>query len=714
MMNSESTLSDALSEVDTALAASDNERAAGLASELLLAYPNAVSVLRQRARALAASGRSLQAAEVHRRVLEILPADGDAMAGLARTLHTAGQTTEAREAARQALDYLPGDQSLMPIAAGEGQSYFPDDSSMLLRKSLAQTQVGMMHQGIAGLRAVVANCPDRVDARVALMQAQWRHGERISAAEQAQAVLDDYPNCLPAHVLLLVMWRSAGVTSMERVHQLALEEVDPDHRVMHAMLGTQSPLPVIDVPARPVAPIEPTYIDEDPMAREDWVDNLVAAASASPKPLEQREPEAGASNPLIDDLAVEAESEQPDEGNDFVSALLPLEWAAASDLSEESAQEDFTVSWIEGDVKNEFTPSRLPAATPDPRDGVPEAIEPLEWETERQDEAATAARKDFSTTVDGGTAHHDEAPANSTPAVTDTPPENKPLSTFAAALALATAKRASQTPAESGSPPQAEASASAPIQAEVASASVKPMPIDAVEFVDETGDSSDAADTRIDEAEFSAATPTQPVNAVASEASATTPEAPVTEATQTPAAKVEAPADEATQQKGSMVQAVAAATALSAASKKRKKRAVEEMTPAAPPTVEETPTLAAENTEVAGIEAEAPQAVAAEAAPEVVPAASKAAKPKRAKKPAAKPTPREAQTEKVRKTYERAIATAKREEMPKLITELSQAAEVDPDNKIIFELLGQAYNRQGDISAAINAYRRALELADHA
>jgi tetratricopeptide (TPR) repeat protein len=717
MMNSESTLRDALSEVNTALAASDNERAAGLASELLLAYPNAVSVLRQRARALAAANRSLQSAEVHRRVLEILPADGEAMAGLARTLHAAGQTDEAREAARQALDYLTTDEALMRIAVGDGQPFQPDEASMLLRKSLAQTQVGMMSQGIAGLRTVVARWPDRVDARVALMQALWRDGERISAAEQAQSVLDDYPNCMNAHMLLLEVWRAAGASSMERAHQQALEQVDPDHRVMHAMLGTKSPLPVIDVPARPVTAGEPAITDEDPLAREDWVDNLVAAASASPKPLEQLRPEVATSSALDAEDLLEEDSE-------FVAPLIPLEWSVASDLSEESAPDDFSVSWIEGDVKNAFTPSRPPAAIPDPRDGVPEAIEPLEWETGGDETSSPPVRTDFTTAVDGGAAQHEPAK----------PAEDSSLGAFAAALALATAKHAAKPPAEDKAasavsaepspalpalaahpesvpePTRAETKTAQAMKAEVESAAVKPMPIDAVEFVDEAADDWDETDSlKIETPPASKDDKPQPPRPIAADNSASPQaEAPA----QAPVTTHTAPAEDT--QQGSMLKAVASAAILGAAARKHKKRSGDEAQPAEARLTEATPPTQAEAAPPAAEEAEEKQAEAV-APPQPAKAPEKApAKTKRAKKPAPKPTSREVQTEKIRKTYERAIATAKRDDMPKLITELSQAAEVDPDNKIIFELLGQAYNRQGDIPAAINAYRKALSLAEHA
>jgi tetratricopeptide (TPR) repeat protein len=739
-MNSEATLSDALSEVDTALAASDNERAAGLASELLLAYPNAVNVLRQRARALTAAGRSLQAAEVHRRVLEILPADGEAIAGLARTLHAAGQHAEARDAARQALDYFPIDDLMQRIAANEGLPFQPEPTSLHLYKARVHVQAGLNNRGAAGLRGVMAKWPERADIKIAFMQALWRKGARIAAAEQAQAVLDEYPYCLNAHLLMLALWRDAGASDMERVHLQAINQVDPDHRATRAMLGTQSPLPVQDVPARPAQSTEPATADEDPLAREAWVDSLMAESSALPKPLEQPFiADDSAADAATDSTVAHAEAEIA-EPSEFVSSLLPLEWSAANDLSEEPAQDDFGVSWIDGHVKDEFAPARPRAAQPDPNDGVPAELPALEWESEGDE---SAPQKDHSTAVDGGVAKQEATPA----ATSNAEPRNTPLKPLAAAgvvaaavqrdeeklasaqteieptapLAEAQAAPADSTPQQAQSQPEA----AQVVQAEVEAAAVKPMPLEAVAFADEdtTRWGVDAA-PRDDVGDD--AGPTQP--APATEAVVRAQEMPVSQEETAPASEAAAPTlpaaviaepsparegeekQPAGEQDGSILKAVAVASAMSAAVKRRKIKAAAEViapvseeppaTPATEPAPSETP-----QAEIPP-EAIAPAKEKRKAKKE---SAHKAAKPK----PAAKPTTLETQTEKVRKTYERAIATAKREDMPRLIKELNQAAERDPDNKLIFELLGQAYNRSGDIPAAINAYRRALELADH-
>ncbi len=682
-MNSEATLSDALSEVDAALAASDNERAAGLASELLLAYPNAVTVLRQRARALTAAGRSLQAAEAHRRVLEILPADGEAMAGLAHALHVAGQHAEAREAARQALDYFPSDEALQRIAASEGLPFQPGQTSMHLFRARVHAQAGLNDRAASGLRSVIAKWPERTDVKIALMQALWRKAARIAAAEQAQAVLDEYPFCLNAHLLMLELWRDAGASDMERVHLQAIEQVDPDHRATHAMLGAQSPLPVKDVPAQPTQPVEPATADEDPLAREAWVDSLMAESSALPKPLERHSAAADGTtdtaNATVEDDSVHAEAET-DAPAEYISSLLPLEWSAADDFSEAPVQDDFGVSWIDGSAKETFSPARPRVAQPDPNDGVPAELPALEWESAGEE---SVPHQDARTEGDNAAVSTELTPSD---AASDTTPPAHDAGTVTEPTTTAFEGRVASPPA-----PAEQASDVAPTQPPDSALQQDHIEVQAGQVLQAE------AQQAMPQPE-----PAQETPASASEASA----AAIAQTAPAHTAKDAVAEQSASEQAGdaqeaSVFKAAVAATAIGTTAKRRAKKAVAPVTLAVEP-----PAAAHTVAEPAVVE---PTRAKGKARQE---SAGKAVKQKPAKKSVSKPATLETQTEKVRKTYERAVATAKREDLPKLIRELNQAAERDPDNKIIFELLGQAYNRSGDIPAAISAYRKALELAE--
>ncbi|MFC1465696.1 MAG: tetratricopeptide repeat protein [Candidatus Brachytrichaceae bacterium NZ_4S206] len=403
-MTSESTLGDALSEVEAAIAAGEHDRAIALTDELLLSYPDAISVWRARAQALSASGRPFQAAEAYQRVLDVAPADVGAMTRLALELSASGKLAEAKLAARQALDYEPEDEALLRIVASPGA----EDADLLdvgahLREGLNDVRAGLLDRGIARLNYVAAQRPDRADVLVVLAHALWQAGSRVAAAEVCQSILDIQPDCLNAHALLLALWRQIGPSGLEQAHLNAIERLDPDHSHVKTLLGDASPLDVVSVPAsRPPSP-QPAVEEAEALDRADWVDDLVAAASSAPRPLERIAPQilpADMAHPLERDDALiaaassgEAEAVASDDvvhlddvagaGDEAMPAesLIPLEWEEAEDLLDEGGE--VAPAWLTGEASAEpgsFVPSRPQRLMPDATDGVPAHIEPLEWE----------------------------------------------------------------------------------------------------------------------------------------------------------------------------------------------------------------------------------------------------------------------------------------------------------------------------------------------
>jgi tetratricopeptide (TPR) repeat protein len=407
-VNSESTFNDALSEVQDAITAADYDRAIALTDDLLVSYPDALSVWRMRASAFSASGRPFQAAEAYARVLDIVPVDVDAMSNMAMALSASGQHAEAKLAARQALDYEPENAALLRIVAlpGVEEANFPDVGAHL-REGLGDVRAGLLDRGIARLSYAAAQRPDRVDVQVALAHALWQAGARVAAAEVCQSILDAQPDCLNAHALLLALWKSIGPSGLELPHLNAIARLDPDHRHVKALLGDASPLDVQDVPAVRPPGFQPPDEEAADRAdwRADWVDDLVAAASSAPRPLERHAPPFAApdaSHPLEgDDILIAAASQDAVEeevGGDVVhlddvqatpaESLIPLEWEESEELLEAPpVEEGASPVWLSEDSGAEpegFAPARPQRPMPDAADGVPAYIEPLEWEAEER------------------------------------------------------------------------------------------------------------------------------------------------------------------------------------------------------------------------------------------------------------------------------------------------------------------------------------------
>jgi tetratricopeptide (TPR) repeat protein len=207
------TLDAALSEVSEWVAAHQLEQAIQRCNELLAAYPVAVRVIRARAQALEADGQAAQATDDYRRVLEILPTDEASLLGLARCLAATDQHSEAATLARQALDYAPQNAEALQIAGDELAGKQPDGK---IARSRDLLKGGISGRAITLMRRMNEAEPDRTDVQVLLAEMLWRNGIRISSAELCQAILDDQPDCLNAHVILSAIWAQAGNADLDR------------------------------------------------------------------------------------------------------------------------------------------------------------------------------------------------------------------------------------------------------------------------------------------------------------------------------------------------------------------------------------------------------------------------------------------------------------------------------------------------------------------
>ncbi|MCS7055144.1 MAG: tetratricopeptide repeat protein [Thermoflexales bacterium] len=393
-MTAEPTFGDVLSEVQGAIAAGNYDRAIALTDKLLLAYPDALSVWRARAQAFSASGRPFQASEAYQRVLDIAPADVNAMKGLALALSAMGKRTEAKLVAQQALDYEPGDKALLAIAApSDGGDSGRSDIGARLRDGMNDVQAGLLDRGIARLKQVAAHCPDRADVLALLAHALWRAGLRVAAAETCQSLLDIQPDCLNAHALLLALWRPIGPPGLDQAHLSAIARLDPDHSHVKALLGDDSPLEVVSVPAFPPSPIRPAPRASEALDREDWVDDLIAAASSAPRPLERDDvliasASIGPAEADVGDDAPQADdAEAIGEADAFAESLIPLEWEEAEDWPEERGE--VAPAWL-ADQPAGFVPTRSPLRATNADEGAPTRVEPLEWEAGESPTAAPA------------------------------------------------------------------------------------------------------------------------------------------------------------------------------------------------------------------------------------------------------------------------------------------------------------------------------------
>jgi tetratricopeptide (TPR) repeat protein len=322
MMAAQTAFAELLAEAERALDAGDYSRALALSDELLASYPDALSGWQVRARALSELDEPLHAADAYGRILDITPADVEAIKHRARALSAAGQHDEAMLLARQALDYLPAMQHAAAAAA-------PSSTRGSLREALDYLDAGLLAQSIALLRRLAERAPERLDIRVCLAQALWRWGLCVSAAQTCLVILDELPDCLNAHALLLAFWRRFGPAGFAEFHLSALARLDPDHRHTRALLGDEFTLIAQEASA--------AQASEDTEQVAEWVETLVAASTVVPRVPDRPAPViAGRTSSVQGD---EQATMTPSEGHapsdaqeEALGPLVPLEWQLAEEL----------------------------------------------------------------------------------------------------------------------------------------------------------------------------------------------------------------------------------------------------------------------------------------------------------------------------------------------------------------------------------------------
>lgn len=287
-MDANATLNSALDHVRDALRNRLNAEALATTAELLTSYPDAVRIWRARASALESAGQHEAAAEAYNRVLDIIPADAGALLGCARALSASGRALEAAEVARQALDYEPND-TVMQDTARLDTSVPGAVQPSIGRIAFARGQfdAGLTNRAIARMRNLLETQPTRADALVVLADMLWRSSARHIAGELCHNILQSYPQCLNAHAMLAALGRRNGDAALERAHTVVVTRLDPDHRESYGLLGDQSPLRIQDVP---FSTIISGQVEESAQTRSEWVDELIASSSTGAGVANRRDP----------------------------------------------------------------------------------------------------------------------------------------------------------------------------------------------------------------------------------------------------------------------------------------------------------------------------------------------------------------------------------------------------------------------------------------
>jgi tetratricopeptide (TPR) repeat protein len=226
-------------------------------------------------------------------------------------------------------------------------------------------------RAVEELRALLAENPQRLDLRLALVEAYWRDDQIVQAADTCQTLLDDARYCLKANLLLGALWIDSGQEEGQTYLDRA-QEIDLENTLAGEMFGAASPLKSREVSIEHLTYKHDT-LDIDRQAK--WFKRLEAASVSVD--LGAMQPEMTAAEARLVDITagLEAQIEIPD-------------W-----LRELGSEEDGALSWM-ADIGAEVEADK-PATGPVAETQMPdwlraEEVEEIAAEQELPDWLSTA------------------------------------------------------------------------------------------------------------------------------------------------------------------------------------------------------------------------------------------------------------------------------------------------------------------------------------
>ena len=232
----------------------DPERAIGLAQHILNRYPNNLEAYRILGEAYLASRQLDKAQEAFEHVLRADPENIQAHVGLGITYERQGNLERAVPEFEQAWEIKPDvpelrSQLLRVYTDAWGSEHA---TLRLSRAGLARLYAKghMLPKAITEFRQVIADQPNRLDARVGLAEALWRDGQENEAIALCREIIARQPDALKANLILGYLLLAQGKPEGQQYWEAATA-IDPQLTVARAMFE-----------AMPAAPAEEPTLDE--------------------------------------------------------------------------------------------------------------------------------------------------------------------------------------------------------------------------------------------------------------------------------------------------------------------------------------------------------------------------------------------------------------------------------------------------------------------
>ncbi|HEU0003487.1 MAG TPA: tetratricopeptide repeat protein [Ktedonobacteraceae bacterium] len=221
-------LRDRIQSIEDAISAGRIDSAMADCQEILARYPDALEIQRLLGEVYLAQGRLEEAQQTFDWILVNDPENVIAYCDRALICEHLSDIDTALDCYQQAYELSRGNsqirQEFNQLSAKAGQQEF-----MLSRAGLARLYMrgDLLTQALQEWEAVLAASPDRLDARLGLMETHWREGIYDQVEQLASRILEDIPNCEKA---LLLLAHVTSAFNMQRARELVqrAELLDPE------------------------------------------------------------------------------------------------------------------------------------------------------------------------------------------------------------------------------------------------------------------------------------------------------------------------------------------------------------------------------------------------------------------------------------------------------------------------------------------------------
>jgi tetratricopeptide (TPR) repeat protein len=243
----EVTLSKYCDEAKELVRADSYDQAIAICRHILKHYPKYVTGYRLLGEACLEKGDYVEAANLFKRVLGADLEDMVVYVGLGIIFDEQGAVEEAVWQLERAFELNPGNAEIRKELQ---RLYAERDGTPPPKLKLTPAALGRLYmreelyqRAIDEFRGVLEEDPDRADIQVALAQALWWSEQRQEAAKVCEALLQQYPNCLKADLILGEILLNTGREAEARGLLDAAQAMDPENVVAHELFRDKSPLP---------------------------------------------------------------------------------------------------------------------------------------------------------------------------------------------------------------------------------------------------------------------------------------------------------------------------------------------------------------------------------------------------------------------------------------------------------------------------------------